>query len=78
MKGQFIFIAQTDKNKSYDVEFQLEKDQMEGIRIQLGKLTNTKIKVPVKKNSPGVGTATIINPVEGGITGEVYVTFNPK
>lgn len=74
MKGQFVFIGETEKTENYQITFGFTKGKMQMCQTDLGKTSDTELKLKMKKGQPGVGTAMRTEPAKGGTTGSVTMT----
>ncbi len=73
MKGQFVFIGETDKDAKYKVTFKFNKNAMQMAELDYGKTNDSEIVLTVSKGEPGVGTAMRTDPSKGGTTGPVSI-----
>lgn len=58
MKGQFVFIGETEKDGQYKATFNFNKSKMQLAELDLNKTGDTTLSMTVDKKNPGVGTAT--------------------
>ena len=73
MKGQFVFVGETEKDGNYKIAFTFSTDKMQRCITAIGKVSENKIELPLSKGSPAIGTAKRTNPSQGGTTGPTSI-----
>lgn len=75
MKGQFIFVLETEEEGAFKVSLKFMKHKMLKTAADIGKISPTELETLVTKGKHGVVSAMRLQPSQGGTTGPVAITF---
>lgn len=73
MKGQFVFIGETDSDSQYKIQFKFTKSKMQFCEADINKKSDIELEVQTKKGEPGIATMKRTEPASGGQTGPLNI-----
>ena len=73
MRGQFVFVGETDEADAYEIKYTFTESKMDKCVVGWGKVSNNVISLVTSKGKPAAATATRTSPANGGTTGPVSI-----